>query len=271
MSRIQILVSGVNQDTAKLPEKMNIQSDAVIVNQCDENLTFENKYTDRQGCVCNIKCLHRNERGVGLSRNLALDNADHELLQFADEDIVYDDGYAALVEKEFDAHLEADMIMFNVKASEGRQTYCNTDFNKVSWKNYGRYPAYAIVARTSALKKAGVRFSVLFGGGAKYSNGEDSLFLHDCLKKGIRIYRTSVHIGHEEADRPSTWFNGYNDKFFFDRGVLYHFLYGIMAKPMSLRFLLAKRHEMCREKPVLECYRLMKNGIKQGIIEQRNA
>ncbi|SEK82425.1 Glycosyl transferase family 2 [Butyrivibrio sp. ob235] len=268
MSRIQLLVAAVQQDTEELPSKMNIQSDAVIVNQCDRDLTEENDYTDRLGKSHVIKTINKAERGVGLSRNLALKNADHELLQFIDEDIVLDDGYTALMENEFDSHPEADMLLFNVKAVEGRQTYHNTDFARVTWKNYGRYPAYAIAARTAALKGINVKFSVLFGGGAKYSNGEDSLFLHDCLKKGLKIYRTGVSIGHEESDRPSTWFTGFNDKFFFDRGVLYHFLYGALAGAMSLRFLLVHRDEMCREKSVWQCYRLMKKGIRQGRLER---
>ena len=109
MSRIELLVSGVKQNTDELPGKMNIQSDAVIINQCDEDRTFEFEYKDRQGAVNKIKIFDRNERGVGLSRNLALENTDHELLQFTDEDIVLDDGYTTLVEQEFDAHPEADM------------------------------------------------------------------------------------------------------------------------------------------------------------------
>ena len=264
MSRIELLVAAVKQDTDKLPSKMNIQSDAVIVNQCDRDMSEVNEYTDVQGRVHQVKTFHRNERGVGLSRNLALENADHEILQFIDEDIVLDDGYIALMEKEFDDHPEADMLLFNVKAAPGRETYHNTDFARVNWKNYGRYPAYAIAARTAPLKKIGVSYSTLFGGGAKYSNGEDSLFLHDCLQKGLKIYRTNISIGHEESERPSTWFNGYNDKFFYDRGVLYHFLYGALAGAMSLRFLLVHKDEMCREKSVWQCYRLMKRGIRQG-------
>ena len=35
--RIQVLVSAVNQDVQILAEKMNIETDAVIVNQCDRN------------------------------------------------------------------------------------------------------------------------------------------------------------------------------------------------------------------------------------------
>ena len=42
--RLQILVSAVNKDAQKLPEAMNIESDAVIVNQLigqDENSCAE--------------------------------------------------------------------------------------------------------------------------------------------------------------------------------------------------------------------------------------
>ena len=106
-------------------------------------------------------------------------------------------------------------------------------------------------------------FSLLFGGGARYSNGEDSLFLHDCLKKGLHLYAGTDEIG-EEVYRESTWFKGYNEKFFTDRGVLYHYLYGRMAKPFSLRFLYAHKEEMLKEISIKEAYGLMKKGIFEG-------
>lgn len=256
MTRIQLLVAAVSQDTDALPQKMNIQSDAIIVNQ---KMTYSFEQKDFNGNE--IRIFNCDEKGVGLSRNLALLRADHELVQFCDEDIVLDDGYTALVMKEFDDHPEADMIMFNVKASEGRVTYHNTDFAKVGYLNYGRYPAYAIAARRERLHEAGVTFSLLFGGGAKYSNGEDSLFIKDCLDKGLRIYRSPVEIGHEIVERPSTWFDGFNDKFFFDRGVLYHFLYGKLAVPMCLRFLLKHKEEVCSQMPVSKGFAIMKKGV----------
>ena len=57
------------------------------------------------------------------------------------------------------------------------------------------------------------------------------------------MFRAPVTIGRENG-RPSTWFRGYNEKFFYDRGVLYRFLYGRAALPMALRFLLKNRAEM---------------------------
>ncbi|MBO6241598.1 MAG: glycosyltransferase family 2 protein [Butyrivibrio sp.] len=260
--RLQILVSAVNKEIDSLLADMNIQTDGVIVNQIigkkADNTEKAIEYSGKK-----ITILHRNEKGVGLSRNTALEHSDHEIIQFADDDIVYEDGYVQKVLDEFDAHPEADILLFNVKAQEGRETYWNTDFARVNWKNYGRYPSYAVFARRQKLIDAGVRFSLLFGGGAPYMNGEDSLFLHDCLKEGLNLFRTTVIVGHEKAGE-STWFKGYTDKFYFDRGVLYHFLYGKMAKILGLRYLFKNRNTMCREKGLLKSVKILWDGVDHG-------
>ena len=69
--------------------------------------------------------------------------------------------------------------------------------------------------RSDALIISGVRFSTLFGGGAKYSNGEDSLFIKELMDKGIQVYTSPEVIG-RETESESTWFSGYHDKFFFE-------------------------------------------------------
>ena len=150
-----------------------------------------------------------------------------------------------------------------MRVCESRRTYWNTDHKRVRFYNYGRYPAYSISIRRSALISSGVRFPLEFGGGARYINGEDSVFLHDLLRAGVRIYRTPVCIG-EETERESTWFKGYTDKFFFDRGVLYHFLYGNMAQILGFRYLFKNRKVFCREKGLLKCYSLLCKGIRHG-------
>lgn len=255
---LQVLVSAVNQSPKELAEKMNLSTDAIIINQCD-HFAYE-EYRHGKGTV---KCFSLAERGVGLSRNTALMRADAEICLFSDEDIVLNPDYAEKIISAFENNPAADVITFNVKVDASRATYCNKERKRIRWYNYGRYPTYAAAARTESLKRANVSFSLLFGGGAKYSNGEDSLFFHDCLKKGLRMYAETAEIG-EEVYRESTWFTGYNRKFFFDRGVLYASLYGCMAKMMALRFLLAHKKTMCGEIPFVQAYRLMAEGIKEG-------
>ena len=267
--RLQILVSAVNKDAARLPEIMNIESDAVIVDQiigekAKEQFSFsENREEELEYRGKRIRIIYRDEKGVGLSRNTALQNSDHELIQFGDDDIVYNEGYGKAIIEEFDAHPEADILLFNVEAQEGRKTYWNEDYARVTWQNYGRYPAYAICARRKKLEASGVRYSLLFGGGAPYMNGEDSLFLHDCLEAGLNTYRTTVALGHERAGE-STWFKGYSEKFFFDRGVLYHFLYGKMAIALGFRFLFKNRKSMCAEMGLFKCFKILVKGVRHG-------
>ncbi|MCI2049857.1 MAG: glycosyltransferase family 2 protein [Lachnospiraceae bacterium] len=259
--KIQVLVATVEANVIMLAEHMNLSTEAVICNQCHEYGCQEFEHRGKK-----ITAFALNERGVGLNRNNALMRADCDVCVFADEDIVYDDDYAEKVAQEFERDPKADILMFNVEATAGRRTYENARHRRVRWYNYGRYPTYSMCARTESLRKANVWFSMLFGGGAKYSSGEDTLFLHDCLQKGLVIKAVPVSIGHEKSreGEESTWFKGYNEKYFYDRGVLYRYLYGIWARPLALRFLLAHRKLMCRELTLWKCYALMKKGIREA-------
>ncbi len=255
---LQLLVSAVNQNPRQLAEKMKIASDAIIINQCNENAYDE---WERDGHT--IQAYSFAEKGVGLSRNNALLRANHDISLFADEDIVYADGYAQKVLQAFEEHPEADMLLFNMEVAEERRTYHIEEFGRVKQHNCGRYPTYSFAIRTEKMHKENITFSLLFGGGAKYSNGEDSLFIKECITKRLKVFRVPVTIG-TEVLRPSTWFNGYTEKFFYDRGVLYYHLYGFLAKPLAMRFLLKHKAVMCKEIPVRKAYALMKEGMQEA-------
>ena len=255
---LQLLVAAVGAQALPLAEEMNIDSDAIIVAQKLEG--SEQEYTYRGHKLLYISMP---EKGVGLNRNTSLARATADISLFSDEDIIYDAEYPEKVLGQFEAHPQADVLLFNVKAMPGRETYHNDKFGRVRWFNCGRYPTYSMAVRTSKVHEENITFSVLFGGGAKYSNGEDSLFIMSCLKAGLKVYKVPVTIGHEKV-RESTWFTGYNRKFFFDRGVLYAHLYGGLAQLMGLRFVLSKRQEMCQEIPWKKAYSIIQEGIREG-------
>lgn len=265
--KLEVLISAVNCEPEKLIEKMGIEGNAVLINQCGKDA--EEIIPGENG---EIRVFSFAEKGVGRSRNRALERASGDIILFSDDDIEYISGYEKLVCDEFAAHPEADALFFNVNVCEARRTYFNQDYKRVHIWNGGRYPAYSIAVRKKALDRAGVKYSVLFGGGAKYSCGEDSLFIRDCLKAGLKMYRTTVLIG-REAEREggeSTWFKGYDEKFFFDRGVLYYFLYKGLASLMGFRFIYTKKNVMCRDISWKKAYSLLKSGIREGKNEYRN-
>lgn len=258
--KVEVLASVVGKDPRKLVEEMHIETDAVIVNQCGRYATESFSHSGRA-----IRVFHMAERGVGLSRNTALMRADGDICLFSDQDIVYETGYEQKILQAFEKCPNADLIVFNIEVGEERRTYYNTEVKRVRWYNCGRYGAVSFAVKRRRLFESGVTFSLLFGGGAKYSAGEDSLFLKEFMDRGYRVYTSPAVIGRERAG-DSTWFSGYHEKFFFDRGVLYHFLYGPFAKLWGFRFLFVHRGKMCGEIPMREAYRLMKEGIRKADI-----
>ncbi|MBP5198152.1 MAG: glycosyltransferase [Lachnospiraceae bacterium] len=254
----ELLVSSVEKDVRKLAVDMNITSKAIIINQTDHFSYEEFEHNNKT-----IRAYSFNEKGVGLSRNNALMRADADIVLFADEDIVYESDLEEKVLKAFDDNPDADMIMFNVEQSKGRETYHIDVPGNVNRFNCGRYSAYSTAVRLEAVRKAGVTFSLLFGGGAKYSNGEDSLFIRQCIEAGLKCKKVPVNLG-RETERESTWFKGYNEKFFFDRGVLYSFLYKKTAFLWAFRFCFTKRKTICLDIKWTDALKIMKEGMREA-------
>lgn len=257
--KVEVLASVMNQTMEDIAKQMNLHSAAVIINQCDKLQQEEMEYNGHR-----VRFFSFPDRGVGKSRNEAIMRADSDICLFSDEDIVYVDGYAEAIAAEFVHNPKADMILFNIEVEEARRTYHITERKKVHWYNCGRYGAVSFAVRRDSLLASGVTFSLLFGGGAKYSNGEDSLFLKEFMSKGYQVYTAPVTIGKESAG-DSSWFAGYNEKFFYDRGVLYHYLYGKLAVAMALRFLLAHKSKMCESVSLKQAFTWMRQGIGEGL------
>ncbi|MCM1056214.1 MAG: glycosyltransferase family 2 protein [Firmicutes bacterium] len=256
--RVQVLASVMDQSLESIVEKMRLDSDAVIINQCDRFGFEELEYNNH-----NARFFSFPDRGVGRSRNEAILRAEGDICLFSDEDIVYEPGYADAVAEEFERNPDADMILFNVTIGEERQTYHISSRKRVRWYNCGRYGAVSFAVKRESLLASGVTFSLLFGGGARYSNGEDSLFLKEFMGKGYKVYTAPVTIGREESGG-STWFSGYNEKFFHDRGVLYRYLYGGWDKVMALRYLLVHKEKLCSDVSLKQAYRWMREGMKSA-------
>ena len=225
-----------------------------LLGQCDRL-----DYQEKEVSGHRIRFYSFPDRGVGRSRNEAILRAEGDICLFSDGDLVYRPGYAEAVAAEFVQNPDADMILFNVIVEESRKTYHITERKKVHWYNCGRYGAVSFAVRRESLLRSGVTFSLLFGGGARYGSGEDSLFLKAFMDEGYIVYTAPVTIAEEKAGE-STWFEGYNEKFFRDKGVLYRHLYGRLDMIMALRFLLVHRGTLCAEVPVRQAFRWMKAG-----------
>ena len=254
---LQVLVATMNQKNHSLLEKMNIQCDAIVINQCDRNEVERFTYNGHE-----ILWMSLNERGIGLSRNTALMRATADIVLFADEDVKYKDGYVQMIESAFKNNQSADMLLFDLEAvgnvKHPEKPYI---FRRVKWYNSMHYGAVHFACRREKLFSRGLSFNLLFGGGAKYSCGEDSIFLASALKSGLKVWTVPGHIGFV-THGDSTWFNGYTDKYFYDKGILRGTIFGRMAYPLVIALFL-KNMGQTRDYGLKKAIEKAFEGIKQ--------
>jgi len=212
---LEVLVAAMGQTDLSLAEKMNLKDcNAVIANQCDR-WSFDEKET----VGGRVRMISTATRGVGTNRNLALEEASGDILLFADDDMVYYDGALEGVKRAFEQLPDADVICFGIDMTKEGIVFDERrhPVKRLSLFNALKFGTCRTAVRRSAVAKGRLRFSTLFGGGAIYSSGEDSLFLRDCFKRGLRVYSHSHVLGTCAKDG-SSWFHGFDEKYLFDKG-----------------------------------------------------
>ena len=213
---LEVLVATMQQTDFSLVEKMNLRQNAVIANQCGKW-----SHAQQQTEFGMVRMLSSDTKGVGINRNLALQAAQGDILLFADDDMTYYEGELQGVIDAFKELPDADVILFGVDMTRNGQVYerrrCRVRRARL-W-NSMKYGTYRIAVRNQAIKKNNIWFSTLFGGGCQYGCGEDSIFLCDCFRAGLKVYSHCYVLGACAKDS-SSWFSGFNKKYFFDRGAM---------------------------------------------------
>jgi len=254
---VEVLVACRNQIDDGLYEKMNLQSFAVLANQCNEYSYKVYKKGDNT-----VKLVSTADKGVGKNRNIAILNASGDYLVIADEDMVYKDEYVKTVLKAFAEKPKADIIVFELNYLDGftNGNKLNKKMKRVHLYNSLRYGAARITIKKESLFKSNIWFSLLYGGGAPYSCGEDSLFLREALRKGLKIY-SSPHVIADVKQEESSWFKGYTEKYFIDRGVWLANAFPILKYPLGLYYGWQLRNTT-QEFDIIQLTRMIFKGIK---------
>ena len=219
-NRFQLLCVTMDQSDFSKVSEMNINSNVIFANQCDTT-AFKEQIIN--GCVA--KMISTQTRGVGVNRNLALCYADAEICLLADDDVCYIDELEEIVLQEFDSHPQADIIIFNLDTnSEKRRLLQYKKTLRIG--KYQKHPwgAVRIAFRLNKVRKANIWFSTLFGGGARFSSGEDSMWIDEAYRKGLSVFVSKYSIGVVNMD-DSSWFTGYNDKYYYSKGAFYQASY----------------------------------------------
>lgn len=255
--KLEILMSTMNRESMEFTKDLNIKSDLTVVNQISTTIKYNDIY-DYNTRVINVK-----EKGLSKSRNMAIKNSRNDIILITDDDVSFVDGYEEKILDYHHRYKDIDIICFKVlRSSNERNTKQFLKTKRISFIGSLKVSSVEISIKKRFLEKTKIRFDENFGSGSgNFNMGEENIFLYDALRKGAKILYVPFIIGKTSFEE-SSWFKGYNDKFFKDLGAVYYRMSKFLMIPLSIQFLLRKRG-LFKERRFIYNYKLMKIGKKQ--------
>jgi hypothetical protein len=135
------------------------------------------------------------ERGLAKSRNRFLQHSVVGIGLFSDDDVVHPEGFDEIIAKAFSEHPGADIISFQIALPGGGlfKPYPS----KPNWLNnlsIFKCSSVEIAFRIERIKETGLLFDERFGLKGRFPLGEETVFLHDALSKGLKVFYLPVPI-----------------------------------------------------------------------------
>lgn len=248
--KLEVMLSVMNLKKENL-DKMNITSKCIVINQCKEE-GFE-KYN-------NFNIYSYKELGNSNSRNRGLEHITEDIILLCDDDIIYNQDYEKNVLQEFEKNTKADVIFFNMN-SLNRKKRIIKKRKKLHIYNSLNYASYNIAFRRNVVLNKQIKFNTMFGPNAKYNNGADTMFIVDIFKNKLRVYSCPIYLG-TAYNKKSTWFKGYNEKFFFNKGALFTAVNKKIRVILLLQYLIRHKKEVLNNISFFKAFKLMLKGSK---------
>lgn len=231
--KLDILVSCMHQPDGELVRRSHITGDAVIINQCDH--TGYEEFPTENGLA---RMYFTEERGLTKSRNMAIRASDADICLLCDDDEVFVPDYEAKILQAYRDQPQADVIIFKMV---GRPPSFPDQVTRLRFPKTMKVSSWQISFRRERLLNAGVWFDELLGAGTGNGAEEELKFLTDCEKAGLTIYYVPAEIA-SVAQEASTWFGGFTETFFENRGATTRYILGWpLASAYALYYVLRKR------------------------------
>lgn len=253
--KLEVMLSVMNLKKTDL-DKMNITSNCTVINQCNKNDYEQYK---------KFNIYSYNEVGTSNSRNRGLEHISKDIILICDDDVIYDKDYEKKVLDEFKSNPKADIIVFNYDV-KNRKKRINKKRKRLHLYNSLNNASYNIAFKKEAVIKNNIQFNILFGPGAKYNHGEDSLFIKELFKNKLKVYSSPIYLG-TVCNKNSTWFDGYNEKYFYDKGALFTAISKKIRHILCIQYLIRHRSVLKKYK-FFDAYKIMLKGSKEYLNEK---
>lgn len=210
MYRFTVLISCMHQRDKSILERSNVQSDVIVVNQCDynniEEFDFFNKFGQQKHCTF----ISTTERGLSRSRNMAIRHAaDNSICLICDDDEVLEDDVEKKIINSYKLHEDAVCIIFALirKDLKKEKTYLKVP-GIPGFRQILKTSSQQISFNKNRITSLGIEFDPKMGSGTGNGGGEENKFLLDIRRKRGMIYYEPDVIA-TVLPGESQWFKGY--------------------------------------------------------------
>ncbi|MDD3945560.1 MAG: glycosyltransferase family 2 protein [Bacteroidales bacterium] len=210
--KLEVLISAMNQKDMSLAEKIGCNTDVLIINQSDYE-AYEEKLLNGN----KIRMYTTMQRGLSKSRNMAICHAVGDICLICDDDEVLADNYDNTILDAFSRNPEADIISFNWRDLNPKASKKFIVKEKKS-SRFQSFSSISLAFKRERVLSYNVWFDIRFGAGSgMISSGEEAVWQREAARRGLRRFECPDYIATVRQES-STWFTGYNEKYFYDLG-----------------------------------------------------
>ena len=231
--KLDILLSCMNQQDGRLISSSGIRANAVVINQCGKE--DQREYRTEHGTV---RWFDSATKGLTVSRNLAIAVSDADVCLLCDDDEVFVPDYECIILDAYEECPAADVIIFKMV---NRDSALPDRQMRLTFPRTLHVSSWQISFRRDKLLERGIRFDELLGAGSGNGAEEELKFLLDCEKAGLKIRYVPEEIA-SVAQGESTWFHGFDEIFFYNRGATTRYILGWpVAAVYGMHYVVRKR------------------------------
>ena len=234
-----------------------------MINQCDHE-----DYVEYRTVSGTARMISTTDRGLTRSRNMAIANAKGDICLICDDDEVFVPDYENAILTAYRDHSEADIIIFKMA---NRPPSFPDQPMRLRFPKTMKVSSWQISFRRERLLESGVRFDELLGAGTGNGAEEELKFLLDSERAGLVIYYIPVVIA-SVAQKASTWFSGFNETFFENRGATTRYILGPgLATLYAVYYVLRKKSLYHQNLSTRAAFQATLRGIRNNKIGKQAA
>lgn len=148
----------------------------------------------------NIRVINTHERGLPLSRNMAIKNAHGKICLIADDDVRYVENLLDIVISAFNKANDATIITFQMLDRHGDLYQKYRKIRVHNRKTLNTINGVVIAFNLSKLLESEISYDPLFGLGATFESANEYVFMRNALAANVRcVFEEQIILSHTDV------------------------------------------------------------------------